>query len=87
MDGRKSSSLLFTVAHDCIIGNRSLKIAQPRTLFRLCSVFSSKHYFFLQQINVKNVTGQWDSNSQPSAYESPPLTTGPGLPPIGNRSQ
>ena len=25
-----------------------------------------------------------DSNSQPSDYESPPLTTRPGLPPIPN---
>ena len=24
---------------------------------------------------------RWDSNSQPSDYESPPLTTRPGLPP------
>ena len=39
----------------------------------------------LQQINVKKCPSSircQDSNSQPSDYESPPLTTRPGLPPI-----
>ena len=36
----------------------------------------------LHQINVKIVHSvRQDSNSQPQDYESPPLTTGPGLPP------
>ena len=38
----------------------------------------------LQQINVKKCPSSIrcrDSNSQPSDYESPPLTTKPGLPP------
>ena len=37
----------------------------------------------LQQINVKNCPSSiwcWDSNLQPSEYESPPITTRPGLP-------
>ena len=37
----------------------------------------------LQQINVKKCPSSirlLDLNSQPSDYESPPLTTGPGLP-------
>ena len=40
---------------------------------------------FLQQIKVKKCPSsiqRRDSNFQPSDYESPPLTTGPGLPPI-----
>ena len=39
----------------------------------------------LQQINVKKCPSSiqcWDSNSQPSDFESPPLTTKPGLPPL-----
>jgi len=39
---------------------------------------------FLQQINVKKCPSSiWrrDLNSQSSEYESPPLSTGPGLPP------
>ena len=38
---------------------------------------------FLQQINVKKCPSsirRQDSNSQPSDYQSPPLTTRPGLP-------
>ena len=38
----------------------------------------------LQQINVKKCPSRirsWDLNSQPSANESPPITTRPGLPP------
>ena len=37
---------------------------------------------FSQQINVKKCSSSiqcWDSNSQPSDYETPPLTTRPGL--------
>ena len=52
--------------------------------FCLCSVFSIKHYSFLQQIYVKKCPfsiWRWDTNWQPSDYESPPLTTRPGLPP------
>ena len=45
-------------------------MGQPRLLFRLFSSFQTL-IKFLQQINVKN--------SQPSDYESPALTTGPGL--------
>ena len=38
----------------------------------------------LQQINVKKFLSsiwRWESNSQPSDYESTPLTTRPGLSP------
>ena len=41
-------------------------------------VFSNKHY------NVKKCPSSirwWDSNTQPSVHESPPITTKPGLPP------
>ena len=39
---------------------------------------------FLQQKNVKKCPSSirhWDSNSQPSDYDSPPSTTRPGLAP------
>ena len=60
------------------------KMGQPRPLFHLFSVFSNKHYKFLQQIYVKKCpSSKWyrDSNPQPSVRESPPITTRPGLPP------
>ena len=43
-------------------------MGQPWHLFRLFSVFSTKQYKFLQQINVKKYTfsiRRRDSNSQP----------------------
>ena len=46
--------------------------------------FSNKQYKILQQMNVKKCPSsiqRWDSNSQPSDYETPPLTTRPVLPP------
>ena len=60
------------------------KICQSRHLFRLFSVFSNKHYKFLQQIYVKNCPSSiwcWDSNKRPLERESSPITTRPGLPP------
>ena len=54
------------------------KMGQPRPLFRLFSVFSNKHYKFLQQIYVKKCPSSiWcrDSNPQPSQREYPPITT------------
>ena len=52
--------------------------------FCLFSVIFKQATQILQQIDVKNVYpvsgGCWDSNSQPSDYESPPLTTRPGFP-------
>ena len=59
-------------------------MGQPRPLFRLFSVFSNKHYKFLQQIYVKRCPYSiwcWDSNPRPLERESPPITTKPGLPP------
>ena len=51
-------------------------MGQPRPLF---------HLFLSFQINVKKCPSsirRRDSNSHPSDYESPPLTTRPGLPPL-----
>ena len=59
-------------------------MGQPRPLFRLFSVFSNKHYTFLQQIYVKKIPSSiWcrDSNPRPLEHVSPPITTRPGLPP------
>ena len=45
---------------------------------------------FIQQINVKNVHPVylwcWDSNSRHLEHESPPITTRPGLLPLGTKS-
>ena len=49
------------------------------------SVFSNKHYKFLQQIYVKKCPSSiqcQDSNPWPSECKSPPVTTRPGLPPM-----
>ena len=50
--------------------------------FSFIFVFSNNYVLqFLQQINVKKCPSsirRQDSNSQPSDYESPPLTTRPG---------
>ena len=59
-------------------------MGHPRPLFHLISVFFEQTIKFLQQINVKACPSSiWcqDSNLQPSYYESPPITTRPGLPP------
>ena len=59
-------------------------MGHPRPLFRLFLVFFKQTIQRVQQINVKkcpSITQCWDSNSQPSNYESPPLTTRRGLPP------
>ena len=59
------------------------KMGQPRPLFVYFRLFKQTLQF-LQQINVKKCPSsirRWDSNSQPCDYESPPLTTRPGLPP------
>ena len=60
-------------------------MGQPRPLFRLFSVFSNKHYKFLQQIYVKKCPSSircLDLNPRPSERESPSITTRPGFPPI-----
>ena len=36
------------------VGLPYFKKAHPRALFRLFLVFSNKHYYYLQQFNVKN---------------------------------
>ena len=56
---------------------------QHRPLFCLFSVFSVKHFNFTtnQCEKCPRSIHRQDSNSQPSYYESPPLTTRPGLPP------
>ena len=55
----------------------------PRPLCHLFSVFS-KQTIQILQLNVKKCPSsirRWDSNTQPSDYEPPPLTTRPGLSP------
>ena len=64
-----------------------LKMGQPRPLLRWFSVFSNKHYKFLQKIFVKKCPSSVqcrDSNSWSLERESPPITTRPGLPPYRN---
>ena len=56
---------------------------RPLLLFIFC-LFKQTLLQILQQINVKKCPSsmrRWDSNPQPSEYESPPTTTGPWLPP------
>ena len=58
-------------------------MGHPRPLYHLFSVFSSKQNFF-KQIDVKKYPCsicRLGFNSQPSDYESLPVTTRPGLPP------
>ena len=53
--------------------------------FSFIFVFFKRTLQFLHQLNVKKCPSSircHDSNSQPSDYESPPLTTRPGLPPF-----
>ena len=62
-----------------------LKMGQPRPLFCLFSSFQTNITNFTTNMNVKKCPSsiwRWDSNSQPSDYQSPPLTTRPGLPPF-----
>ena len=56
-------------------------MGQPRPLFRLFSVFSVKHYNFTTNQCEKCLSSirRCNSNSQTYDYESPPLTTRPGL--------
>ena len=53
--------------------------------FLFIFVFSNKHYKFYNKYECEKCPSSIrhrDSNSQPSDYESPPLTTKPGLPPL-----
>ena len=58
-------------------------MGHPRPLLRLFSVFSNNTNFTANQCETmsSSILHQ-DSNSQPFYYESPPLTTGPGLLPM-----
>ena len=59
-------------------------MGQPQPRFRLFSVFSNKHYKFLQKIYVKKIPSSIqcrDTNPRPLKREYPPITTRPGLPP------
>ena len=58
-------------------------MCQPRPLFRLFSLFSIQHYNSTTNQCEKYPPSirHRDSNSQPSDYQFPPLTTRPGLPP------
>ena len=55
------------------------KMGQPRPLFRLFSVFSNKHYKFLQQIREKMSIQYMVLVFEPTTFgrESPPITTRP----------
>ena len=58
-------------------------MGQRRPLFVYFRSFSNKQCQFFNKLMWKCPSSIWcrDSNSQPSDYESPPLTTRPGLPP------
>ena len=60
-------------------------MGHPRPLLHLFLVFFKQRMQISQQIYVKKCPSSiwyFDSNSRPSEYESPPLTTRPGLPPF-----
>ena len=54
-------------------------MGHPRPLFRLFFVFFKQTLQILQKINEKKCIRRRDLNSRSSDYESPPLTTKPGL--------
>ena len=58
-------------------------MAHPRPLFRLFSSFQTNTTILTTNKCKKcpSIIRRWDSNSQPYDYESPHLTTRPGLPP------
>ena len=58
-------------------------MGQPRPLFRLFSSFQTNITILTTNKCEKCPSSIWrrDLKSQPSDYESPPLTTRPGLPP------
>ena len=59
-------------------------MGHPRPLFHLFSSFKQTLQF-LQQINMKKCPSSiWcqDQNPRPLEYESPPIITRPGLPPL-----
>ena len=61
-----------------------LKNGPTPASFCLFSSFQTHITNFTTNMNVKKCPSsirRWDSNSQPCDYESPPLTTRPGLPP------
>ena len=70
---------------DSLFYKMLFKMSHPRPLCHLFSVFFNQTSIqFLQQINVKKCPSSkqcWDSDSQPSDHESPPITTKPGLTP------
>ena len=63
-----------------------LNLANHSLFYIYFRLFKHTSLQFLQQINVKNVMSISircrDSNSRPLEHESPPITTGPGLPPF-----
>ena len=62
---------------------KTFLMCQPRPLFLLFSLFSIQHYNSTTNQCEKYPPSipHRDSNSQPSDYQFPPLTTRPGLPP------
>ena len=68
---------------------RSLKNGPCPASFSFIFVFSIKHYIFYNKEMWKmsiNICG-WDLNPRPLEYETPPITTRPGLLPIFNLLQ
>ena len=55
-------------------------MGQPRPLFNLFSSFQTNITILTTNKCEKCPSSIWDSNLQPSDYESPPLSTRPGLP-------
>ena len=80
---------LFQIATNYFLFENVInKMAQPRPLFRLFSVFSNKYNFNNKSMwkRSKCTSSIWprDSNPQPFEHESSPKTTRPRLPPFEN---
>ena len=88
-DGAAAVSAHVVVAAGLREGNKHIKksfLNGPSSAsFHLFSIFSNKQCKFYYKLMWKwcpTSIRRRDSNSQPSVYESPPLTTRPGFPPI-----
>ena len=64
----------------------NLKMGPTPASFSFIFVFSDKHFNTTNKYEkCPSSIRRWDSNSQPSDYKSPPLTTRPGLPPTSKQ--
>ena len=83
------SKLSFYIFYSNLAQSLSLslyffKMGHPRPLF-VCFRLFKQTLQFIQQISVKKCSSSiqcWDLNTRPYEHESPPITTGPGLPAI-----